>query len=110
MKKETLNMIGIAKRAGKVMSGAYQVEQAVHKRQARLVIAAEDASDNTKKHISDMCRYRRIPWTAAGDKASLGRAVGQESRTCLAVTDAGLAAAIMRLLEEEGITLEREGE
>ena len=103
-------MIGIAKRAGKVMSGAYQVEQAVRGRQARLVIVAEDASDNTKKHIADMCRYRRIPRAAAGEKAVLGRAVGQEDRTCLAVTEEGLAAAVIRLLEEEGYTLEREGE
>ena len=45
-------MIGIAKRAGRVMSGSFQVEQALHKRQALLVIVAEDASDNTKKHIT----------------------------------------------------------
>jgi ribosomal protein L7Ae-like RNA K-turn-binding protein len=110
LNKKTLNMIGIAKRAGRAVSGAYQVEDAVRRRQARLVIVAEDASDNTRKHISDMCRYRKIPWAAAGEKAVLGKAVGQEERTCLAVTDAGLAEAVIRLMGEEGITLEREGE
>lgn len=102
-------MIGIAKRAGRVMSGSFQVEQALHKRQALLVIVAEDASDNTKKHITDMCRYRKIPRTAAGRKAELGRAVGQEERTCLAITDPGLAEAVIRRLEEEGYSLDREG-
>ena len=109
MKKETLNMIGLAKRAGAVMSGSFLVEQALRKRKARLVLVAEDASENTKKQIMDLWRHRPVPLALAGEKEELGHALGQGERSCLAVTDENLAAAVRKKLEEEGIKLEGQG-
>ena len=48
-----VSMIGLAKRAGKLVSGEFSTEQAVKKGLVRLVIVAGDASDNTKKLFSD---------------------------------------------------------
>ena len=92
-------MIGIAKRAGRVMSGAYQVEQAVHKRQARLVIVAEDASENTRKLFTDKCLTYSVPCVFYSDKESLGRALGAKERSSAAVLDEGLAGAIVKKME-----------
>ena len=55
------SMIGLATKAGKVVSGEFAVEKAIKDGKAFLVIIAEDASDNTKKHFSDMCIYSKIP-------------------------------------------------
>ena len=104
MKEETLKLIGLAKRAGKVMSGSYQVEQAIRKRQARLVLVAQDASDNTKKHFRNQCAFRQILLGCTGSKESLGHAIGQKERSCLAITDDNLAAAVRKRLEEEGLS------
>ena len=110
MKKETLNMIGLAKRAGGVMSGSYLVEQALHKRKAKLVLIAEDASDNTKKQIYNQCQYRGVPAVIIGLKAELGHALGQAERSCLAVCDDNLASAVNRKLsEEEGMKRDLQG-
>lgn len=43
-----LSMIGLAKRAGKVVSGEFSTEKAVKENKAKLVIVSEDASNNTK--------------------------------------------------------------
>lgn len=67
---------------------------------AHLVIVASDASDNTKKHFSDMCAYRKVPYAEYADKTSLGHAIGKEFRASLAVTDENLAKLILNKLEE----------
>ena len=42
-------MLGMAAKAGKIESGEFSTEKAVKGGRGRLVIVAEDASDNTKK-------------------------------------------------------------
>ena len=52
-----LSMIGLAQKAGKVASGEFATEKAVKTKKASVVVVASDASDNTKKMFSDMCKY-----------------------------------------------------
>ena len=42
-----LNMLGLAKRAGKISTGSFICEKMIKSGDARLVILANDASDNT---------------------------------------------------------------
>ena len=53
MIERLLNMIGLARRAGKVSTGAFVCEKMIKSRRARLVILACDASENTKKAVTD---------------------------------------------------------
>ena len=50
-----LSLLGLAARAGKVVSGEFAVEKSVKSGKTFLVLVAEDASANTKKNFSDMC-------------------------------------------------------
>ncbi len=93
-----LSMLGLATRSGNAASGGFATEQAVKRGKARLVIIAGDASDNTKKKFSNMCNFYRVPYAYYSDKESLGHAMGKEDRTCLAVTDEGLANSIRKHL------------
>lgn len=55
MKRDsTLSTIGLAMRAGKVVSGEFMTEGAVKSQKACLVIIARDVSDNTRKK-SEIC-------------------------------------------------------
>ena len=45
------SLLGLCKRAGKLVAGAVAAEQAVRKKQAFLLILAQDASKNTKKKL-----------------------------------------------------------
>ncbi len=99
MADKVYSMIGLAAKAGSIVSGEFSTEKAVKNGKARLVILASDASENTRKHFSDMCTYRSIPFYVYGKKEELGHAIGKEMRVNLAVTDKGLSDSIQKLLE-----------
>lgn len=96
-----LSFISLAMKAGKVKSGEFSTEEAVKKGKAHLVIIASDASDNTKKHFTDMCDYRKIPYRIYSDSVSLGRALGLEFRMSLAICDSGFAKSLEEKIEKQ---------
>ncbi len=94
-----LRMVGIATKAGKVASGEFMTENAVKSGIASLVIVAEDASENTKKKFQNMCEFYETPIRVYGIKDDLGHAMGKEFRASLAITDEGLAKAILKKMD-----------
>ena len=93
-----LSLLGIAQKAGKVVSGGFLCEKAIKSREAKLVIIAEDAQKNTVSTISNKCTFYHIPFSFYGVKETLGHAIGKQERSCVAVTDQGLADSILKLL------------
>ncbi len=97
---KVLAMVGMAARAGAVVSGEFSTERAVKSGKAHLVIAAVDASENTKKHFSDMCAYRKVAYYEYAQKEQLGGCIGKEYRASLAITDGQLSQAVIKRLKE----------
>lgn len=95
---KVFSMIGLATRSRKTDSGEFMTEKAVKSGKAYLVIVAQDASNNTKKHFSDMCEFYHVPLFLYGKKEELGHAMGKEMRASLAITDEGFSKALMKLL------------
>ena len=100
------SMLGLCMRAGKLKSGEFQVLEAIKKKTAKLVIVSEDASDNTRKKFSDKCSYYKVPIYIYGNMDELGHAIGKDVRTSLAVTDEGMAGALINNLLSEKSTEE----
>ena len=98
MKQHALSMLSIAAKAGKVFSGELQCEAAIKDGKAVLVILSEDASPNTTKKFSNKCSFYELPLIRYGEKEELGRLIGREARSVIAITDEGLAAQISRAL------------
>lgn len=92
--KKLLGMLGLAKRAGKVSTGAFVCDKMIKSRRARLVILAHDASDNTKKSVTDSCVFYNIKLIEASDMASLGQFTGGGERAVVSVNDDNFAKAI----------------
>lgn len=99
---KALSLTGLAEKAGKVKSGEFAAEKSIKTGRAFLVIAAGDASDNTRKKFSNSCTYYHIPFRVYSDKENLGHAIGKQDRAVLAVEDPGLAKAILAELDREG--------
>ena len=97
---KAMALIGLAMKAGKVASGEFSSEKAVKEGKAKLVIVAEDASDNTKKKFNNMCTYYEVPYYLCGDKIQLGNAIGKEFRASLAIVDENLAQVIKKQIVE----------
>ena len=96
-----LSMIGICRKAGKIEAGEEPVDAAVRARDARLLLLAADAADNTARrcaHFAEVgqCLWLRVPES----KYELGRALGRGSCAVLAITDTGLALAVAQRLAE----------
>ena len=87
-------MLGLAKRAGKVSTGAFVCDKMIKSGRARLVILAGDASQNTKKSVRDSCRYYKIKLIEISDMAALGHATGGGDRAVVSVNDNNFAKAI----------------
>jgi len=98
--KQALNMLGLAMRARQVVVGESTVIQTVQKRQVALVILSEEASERTKKTVTNKCHSYDIPYRIFGEKAVLGHAVGKGPRTVLAIRDKNFATKIDQLLDE----------
>ncbi|MCI8418539.1 MAG: 50S ribosomal protein L7ae [Lachnospiraceae bacterium] len=95
---KVLSLIGLATKAGRVVSGEFSTEKAVKAGRASLVLVSEAASENTKKMFRNMCTYYAVPLYFYGEKEELGRATGKEERTSLALLDNGFAKAVEKQL------------
>ncbi|HHW67398.1 MAG: hypothetical protein PWP07_417 [Epulopiscium sp.] len=101
MNNPVLFMLGLCQKAGKLLSGEFQCEQAIKNGSAKMVIIAEDASKNTKKLFKDKCNYRNIPLYELGSKEQLGHAIGKDQRASLAIIDENFYRKLKQLLDNE---------
>lgn len=102
MKPDKLfSMIGLAMKAGKIVSGEFMCEKSIKSGRAVLVIISEDASDNTGKKFSDMCTFYGVNFKFFGDSEQLGHAMGKQFRKVVCIEDSGFADSIGKLLEEK---------
>lgn len=95
---KALSYMGLAMRAGKLAFGEEGVLKAIRSGQARLVVLAEDASDNTRKKFQDKCRHYNVALSESFSRYELGAAIGKEERVLVAVLDSGLAQRIKTCL------------
>src|SRR5690606_10920317 len=87
----SLSHLGLAMRAGKIVSGDESVMSAIRSGEAKAVIIATDASVQSKKKYTDKCTYYDIPLTEAFTRIELGASIGKDNRVVLAITDVGFA-------------------
>jgi len=94
-----LGMLGLAKKAGKLEVGEEPVAAAARAKDARLLLLASDAAENSYRrlrHFADAgaCLYAKIDAT----KEELGRALGKTQCAMVAITDIGFAESIAKKL------------
>ena len=100
MEKKVLSLLGLSAKSGNLVSGEFSTEKAVKEHKAALVVVAEDASDNTKKSITDSCKFYKTKFVEAGSKAELGKFTGADSRAVVSVNDDNFAKAILDRLND----------
>lgn len=98
---EILRLLGLARRAGAVVSGTEAVRGALRQGEARLVLMAEDASASQLDKVRRTLVNRPIPRATLGDRAMLGAAVGRSPVSVVAVTDPSFAKGIAAKLPPE---------
>lgn len=99
-KQKILQMLGLATRARMMITGEELTINEVRRGKAKLVIIAEDASDNTSKKLHDKCKTYKADIRVFGTREELGHAIGKEERVVMAITDQGFAKKLTSLFDE----------
>ena len=99
---DIFRLLGLARRAGAVVSGTEAVRGAIRQGEARLILMADDASSGQLDKVRRTLMNRPIPRANLGDRAILGAAVGRAPVSVVAVTGASFAEQIQRMLDTPG--------
>jgi ribosomal protein L7Ae-like RNA K-turn-binding protein len=99
MSDNTLNLLGMAKKAGMLEIGSDSVVACARGGKARLIISASDASENSLRSAENCAAAAgaaliTVPYT----KDDIGAVVGRGSPGMLAITDIGMACAFAEKL------------
>ena len=98
----SLNVLGLARKAGLIETGEEAAGIACRAGKARLLIVASDASDNARRradHFTAAGHVLRLDLTYT--KAEVGGALGTGTPSMAALTDAGMAALFVQKLSVE---------
>ena len=93
--------LGLARKAGKVVSGYQTCVHTISKGQIKLIIVAEDASDNTKKKFRVLCERHSVPFRIYGNSEDLSHITGLSGRGIFGITDNGFAEVIIKETEHD---------
>ena len=102
MKAEMLRFLGLIRRAGRLSAGEAGTGQAVRAGKARLILLANDASENALDRAAGFSRRAQIPmFRVKADKAELADALNVTGGAMAAVCDEGFAHALIEKFPED---------
>ena len=98
---KVLNYLALARKAGKAELGEEPVGAAARALHAHLIVVASDASDHTWRRAKSFAagtnqQCIRLPYT----KDEMGFAIGRQTLAIAAITDAGMALAMVEALAQ----------
>lgn len=100
--KKALSMIGLCKKAGRLVSGAPIVVDALRDGKLHLVIYASGASENSVKRVTDKAKsYGTEALALDVSPEELGHAIGKVGAVAaVGIADEGFAEAIKKIISE----------
>lgn len=101
MDESIYKLLGLCKKAGRLLTGNEQVTEAIKKGKGCLLVMADDSADNTKKKYLYLAGQAKLMTRFFGQKEKLGRAVGHEVRTAVLITDQGFGETIIQKIDGE---------
>ena len=86
--------LGLAQKAGRVVSGDFAVKSALNAGTAKLLVLATDIAPNSKKELCYMAEQAAVPVIELLSKWELGAAIGKGQRAAAAITDSNFASML----------------
>ncbi|EPH95128.1 MULTISPECIES: YlxQ-related RNA-binding protein [unclassified Enterococcus] len=97
-RSKAMNLLGLAMRAGKLVTGEELTVADIRKSKTKCVFVAADASENTRKKIKDKSSYYQVPCYDLFSQMELAQALGKP-RKVVGVLDNGFAKKMKELIE-----------
>lgn len=93
-------ILGIAAKAGKIVSGFDAIQDATKRKQVTLIIVAKETSEKTQKEMRFICDKYGIPLVVFGNIEGNSHAIGKKNRALIGICDEGLAKKFLELINE----------
>ena len=102
MNNKFLFMLGLCRRAGKLITGTDLVTKSLPSKKAYLVIYTSDASKNTEKKVTDKCSYYGVECVKSSfSSLEISSAIGKNGAICtLGITDLNFASELKALITD----------
>ncbi len=100
MNNKFLFMLGLCRRAGKLITGTDLVTKSLPSKKTYLVIYTCDASANTEKKVTDKCRFYGVECLKTElDSCAVSSAIGKTGSICtLGIADVNFANELKSLI------------
>ncbi|MGQ9557329.1 MAG: L7Ae/L30e/S12e/Gadd45 family ribosomal protein [Desulfurispora sp.] len=94
-------LLGLARRAGQLVSGDACVRQALERKQVRLLVLATDAAPRTKKIYRQLASKAQVPLLELAVREELGALLGMTPRAVVAIKSDSLAGRLLECYRAE---------
>lgn len=95
-----IKILGLARKAGKVVIGTDLTVNEVRKNRVKVVLLASDASNNTKKLIYDKCQFYKVFVIDTYSSAEISNSIGKENIKVIGISDEGFSKLLLSQKKE----------
>lgn len=99
-RQKVLNLLGLARRANKLVTGQDLVLAAIRKQKVALVFLAHDGGAGSQKKFTDKAHFYQIPLVTDFTRDELTNATGM-ARSVIGVSDQGFAKQMKAYLRKQ---------
>lgn len=100
MNNKFFQFLGLTKKAGKLIEGYNQCEEALSHRRGTLIILSKESSTNTKDKFKRFSEKNNIPLLEGAASEVLGEFLGREEINVLCVNDKKMSDKLLSLWNE----------
>ena len=94
MNNRILSLLGLARRAGKVVLGFMPTQAAVAKNKVEMIIMARDLSARTREKVERLSLRKNVPLFEVPDRLELSKALGCQNLAVIGITCKQMAEAL----------------
>lgn len=96
---KVLNLLGIARRAGKLVMGTDSLLNTLPSKKIKLIMMANDVSESTYDKIDKKAYYYKVPVINKFSTEELSQALGVSSIKIIGIIDEGFVKSILKEIE-----------
>lgn len=100
--KDFYSAVGLARKAGKLVTGTMACAQAIKKGRVKLVIATKDTAGNTLDKLRMICENSNTELIEYGQSQVLGKALGRENIKIIGIVDKDFKRLILSKMRLNG--------
>ena len=102
MRSKLHSYMGFAKKSRNLIMGYNTCLFAMSKKKVKLLIIAEDTSENTRKKIEKDAKKHQVTYRIYGTSDELSEMAGTGGRSIFGITDQNFAQVILKEIDKDG--------